>query len=167
MDRLLPSVIVAIVIIAGVAGMFLGWRARQRRQSGIPHPLGVPETPGRVLASATGLYVATTRAGDPLERIAVHGLGFRARTVASVTGGGVILELTGQDAVFIPSAHVRRAATASFVIDKAVESGGLVVLGWRLGEFDVESYLRLEGDPVGFLDAVNSIATSDGREVEA
>ncbi len=158
MDRLLPSVIVGVILVAALVGMFAGWRARQRRQANLPSPASVPADTGRVLAAAGGLYVATTRAGEPLERIAVHGLGYRSRMVVTVAEHGVVLELTGAAPAFIPAASLRSATRATWAIDKGVEPGGLVLLGWRLGELDVDSYLRIDGDAQPLLDAAAGVA---------
>lgn len=166
MDRLLPSIIVGLVVVAALVGMLIGWRARQRRQADIPEPHGVPADPGSLVVSASGLYVATTRSGEPLERIAVRGLGYPSRTVATVHDRGVTLELTGADSVFIPAADLMVATRATWAIDKAVEPGGLVLLGWRLGDLDVDSYLRLDGEPQAFLDAAAGLATRS-PEVDA
>lgn len=165
-DRLLPSIIVGLVIGAALLGMLLGWRARQRRQADIQEPHGVPADPGDVVAGASGLYVATTRSGEPLERITVRRLGYPSRTVATVHDRGIVLELTGVDSVFIPAADLRVATRATWAIDKAVEPGGLVLLGWRLGDLEVDSYLRIDGDAQAFLDAAAGIATPS-READA
>ena len=158
MDRLLPSIIVGLVIAAALVGMLIGWRARQRRQADIQEPHGVPSDPGDVVVSASGLYVATTRSGEPLERITVRRLGYPSRTVATVHDRGIVLELTGEDSVFVPATDLMVATRATWAIDKAVEPGGLVLLGWRLGGLDVDSYLRLDGEPQAFLDAAAGIA---------
>lgn len=167
MDRLLPSIIVALVIGGALLGMFLGWRARQRRQSDIAKPRGVPADAGAVRAAVSGLYVATTRAGEPLERITVRGLGYRSRAVATVRDHGITLELTGAEPVFIPTTDLRLATRGTWAIDKAVEPGGLVLLGWSLGDLDVESYLRLDDDAQAFIDAAAGIATPERPEGDA
>lgn len=158
MDRILPSIIVGLVIVVALVGMVVGWRARQRRQAGIPAPDAPPADAGGIRASVSGLYVATTRADEPLDRIAVRGLGYRSRMVATVAEGGVTLELTGGDPAFIPATALRSAGRATWAIDKAVEPGGLVVLGWRLGDLDVDSYFRVDGDAQPFIDAAAGIA---------
>lgn len=156
-DRLLPSIIVGFVIVAALLGMLIGWRARQRRQAGIPAPDTVPVDVGAIRTTVSGLYVATTRAGEPLERIAVRGLGYRSRMVAVVADRGVTLELTGAEPAFIPATSLRSAGRATWAIDKGVEPGGLVVLGWRLGELDVDSYFRIDGEAQTFIEAAMGI----------
>jgi hypothetical protein len=159
-DRILPSIIVGAILLLALAGMYLGWLSRRRRQADLPALGAAPADPGRVLAEAEGLYVATTLAGAPLERIAVRGLGFRSRASVTVAESGVVLALTGQEPAFLPRASLRGIGRATWTIDKAVETGGLVALGWRLGDRDVESYLRLDGDPSALLTAVEGIAVA-------
>ncbi len=163
MDRLVPSIIVGLVIVGSLIGMVLGWRARQRRQADIPQPQPVPVDVGTVRAAVSGLYVATTRRGEPLERIAVRGLGYRSRAVATASDAGVSLELTGTEPAFIPVADLQSASRATWTIDTAVEPGGLVLLGWRLGGLEVDSYLRVDGDPQAFLDAAEGLVSPDAR----
>ena len=104
-------------------------------------------------ASAAALYVATTPRDQPLERLAIPGLGFRARGGVSVTPQGVLLELAGSPALFIPADAVELITDATWAIDRAVEPGGLLLLGWRLAATDqtaaptsVDSYFRFS-DP--------------------
>jgi hypothetical protein len=93
----------------------------------------------------TGFYVATTRHGEALERLAIRGLGFRSRVDVTVTDRGVALDLVGQPRMFIPVAH-RRRRPRTVAIDRVVEPGGLVRLTWRAQHGDatpvVDSYLR-------------------------
>ena len=70
MDKTIPTVIVVAIIVVVLVGMYFGWRARQRRQAGLAAVNPVPADLGEVLLTVRGLYVATTVAGEPLERIA-------------------------------------------------------------------------------------------------
>jgi hypothetical protein len=157
-DKLLPTVIVAAIILLALAGMLVGWRARQRRQGAFPPLASAPDDPGAVLASAEGLYVATTAEDQPLERVAVRGLGFRSRMRASATESGIVLALTGQEPVLLPRADLTGADLATWAIDKGVEPGGLVRLRWRWSGTPVDSYLRLDGPSDAFLDAARGLA---------
>lgn len=123
---------VAIIVVI-VALMALGWRNRLRRQSDVPPPPEVPADPGRVLYEADGQYVATTTAGDWLDRVAVHGLGLRGNAVASVHPEGVLFTRTGARAVFVPREDLVSVQLAGGMTGKFVEKEGLVVVTWRLG----------------------------------
>lgn len=130
--RTVATVITALVLLGVLALMLRSWRRRSQRDAGLPAGYPTPADRGRELASAAALYVATTPRDQPLERLNIPGLGFRARGGVSVTERGVLLELAGSPALFIPADAVRRVADATWAIDRAVEPGGLLLLGWRL-----------------------------------
>lgn len=143
MERLLPTAIIAAVLLLALALMLLGWRRRVRSQAGLPRPAAPPASLAAALWHGEGLYVATTRGGDQVDRIAVHGLGFRARCAIAVHPEGIVLSLRGTDPVFVPRESLRAAGRATWAIDRVVEPGGLVVLDWMLDELPLDSYLRL------------------------
>lgn len=159
MDRTTSTIIVVALIVLALIGMFFGWRARKGRQSFLPRPLAVPDDAGKELFSQKALYVATTIAHDPLNRVAVTGLGFRARATVVVTDAGVILSLAGSDDVFIPKSDLRDVERATWTIDRVVESGGLVLLAWNLGDTAVDSYLRVSepADPTPLIEALSRL----------
>src|SRR5690606_21145195 len=132
----------------------------QKRQGSFGRPASEPEDTGRELFSAGGFYVATTVAGEPLNRLAVNGLGYRSRATVRVTESGLSLCLPGQAAIFIPSDDLLTLERATWTIDRAVERGGLLVVRWRLHgaetPADVDSYLRFS-DPA---DAETFLATA-------
>ncbi|MCS5720419.1 hypothetical protein N1028_08785 [Herbiconiux sp. CPCC 203407] len=166
MERLLWGAIVTALGLAILLTMVLAWRARKRRQAAF----GAPATDdtgaagrGTALAQSAVLYVATTLAGQPLERLTIPGLAFRGRGIASVFGGGVAIAIPGEPETFIPAARIRSIGTSTWAIDRVVESGGLVRLDWTYdsatGPVDVESYLRPTqlGDSTTLIDSTNSI----------
>ena len=95
---------------------------------------------GTVHGSFSGLYLSTTPAGQPLERITVHGLGFRARTSVDVVEGGIMFNTDR----FIPRDSIIAIERATWTIDRGVEPDGLSVVRWRLGERELESNFRLD-----------------------
>ena len=143
MDRLLPSLIIGAVILTVFALMALGWRARRRRQSGLARPVLAPASLGSASVSVDGLYVATTLADQPLERVAVHGLGFRASAHAAVHPEGLVIDVQGRQSFLIEPASLRGAGRATWAIDRVVERDGLVLIGWMLGDTPVDTYLRV------------------------
>jgi hypothetical protein len=152
-SRTLATIIIVVVLIGVLTLMLRSWRRRTARDAGLGAGYPQPADLGRDLASAAALYVATTPRDQPLERLAIPGLGFRARGGVSVTPHGVLLELAGSPALFIPAAAVERVTDATWAIDRAVEPGGLMLLGWRLADDDptgapvsVDSYFRFS-DP--------------------
>ncbi len=146
MDRpALMAMVLAILLIL-LALMFIGWRSRQRRQRALGRPAQVPADPGAELFSAPAFYVATTIAGEPLNRVVVGGLGYRSRAQVNATDLGVILSLPGQEPLFIPAQETVALERATWTIDRVVEQDGMVRLRWRLPSDDahteVDSYLR-------------------------
>ncbi|MDJ0335188.1 hypothetical protein QMG83_08115 [Salinibacterium sp. G-O1] len=155
MDRTLLQAIVLVFLASLLLLMFLGWRARQRRQRDVVPLVAAPADLGNTLASLTGKYVATTASGNPLDRIAVHGLGFRSNVMAVVADSGILLQLPGRD-LFIPLADLRDVRRATWTIDRVVEKDGLHLIEWMLGDRVVDSYLRM-AEPTEFEQAVRSL----------
>jgi hypothetical protein len=138
---LLIYVMIGFVVIIGLA--ILGWLLRRRRQRNIPAPAPMPADLGAVRAEFDGFYVSTTLDGQPLNRVAVRGLGFRARATFAVADEGIVLALPGNN-VFIPRDTIREVTRSNYTIDRVVEPGGLVLLAWTLGDVRLDSYLRVE-----------------------
>jgi hypothetical protein len=178
-DRAMPAVIVIVVLLGVLALMARGWRKRRTRDAGLfaSHPL--PETDAApALTTVPAFYVATTPRDQPLERLAIRGLGFRARAELTVRPDGILLALAGEQPVFIPVGAVDQLSRATWTIDRAVESDGLLLLGWRLPAApvttpgsgpttnpdtpatDVDSYFRVPdpADRARLTDAIRSIA---------
>jgi hypothetical protein len=150
---MIPPVAVAItilVLVAALVGMAVSWRLRGRRQRALALP-AAPADPGADRLVVDGLYLATTFAGRPLERLSAHGLGFRARARIAVTDTGVRIERDGAGPLLLPAGSVSGAGTATWTLDRAVEPEGLTVLAWSLedegGRVPVESSFRLDPLP--------------------
>lgn len=128
--------------------MLFAWRRRLRRDSTLSAPLGVPEH-AEVQARHEVLYVSTTRHDEPLERLAVVPLAYRARGEIAVTDRGVALSLDGSPTVFLAQSKLRTVDRRNVTIDRVVEPGGLVRIVWDIAENrPVDSYLRVAtGDP--------------------
>jgi hypothetical protein len=158
-------VLVTVFLLLLLAAMFWAWRARKKRQSAFHRPAEAPATDARgaELGRASVLYVATTKAGEPLERLTIPGLAFRGRGVVTVFEQGVSLTIPGEPETFIPRAALSSVGTSTWAIDRVVETGGLVRFDWTYetesGPAEVESYLRATelGDATRLIDATNSI----------
>ncbi|BDZ38269.1 hypothetical protein [Microbacterium suwonense] len=87
MSRELAIAITIAIAVLILAAMVVGWRRRLRRDSALTAPIGVPEH-----AEVTGryeiLYVATTQHDQPLERLALKPLAYRARGELVLTDRG-------------------------------------------------------------------------------
>lgn len=162
------AVMIGIAILIIALGAF-GWWRRTRRDSGASAPFGDAPATARELSTFTALYVATTRHGDALERLAVRGLGYRSRATVTVTDAGVALDLTGQPRIFFPAARITDVAQATVAIDRVVERDGLTRLTWRLDdESVVDSYFRpQDASALALADAVRSILTTTPTGTDA
>lgn len=187
MDRVVPTVIVVAVLAGVILLMWRSWRARTRRDAGLPAgyplpPIDATELPAAELAAAPVLYVATTPRERPLERLVIRGLGFRARAGLTVTGTGVYLAVPGEEAVFIPAEAIELLTPATLAIDRVVETDGLLRLGWRLDDaassaagsadsdgLSVDSYFRIpeDFDRDRITAAIRSIAAGAARPTAA
>jgi len=138
------ALLVTAVVALGLLGLLAwSWWRRARRDAKLLAPVGEPPAAASTLAAFESLYVATTRHGEPLERLAIKGLGFRSRAAVTVTDAGVALDLTGQPRVFLPADRITDVAQATLAIDRVVERDGLARLSWRLDDGTVvDSYLR-------------------------
>jgi hypothetical protein len=123
-----------LVVAAGYYGMYRGWRNRQARQSDLA-PL--PPAPSDDKAEFSkrgveGVYVATTTAGDWMDRIAVHELGVRSTADLAVSEAGLIFHRQGAADVFIPADHLTGVRTDRGIAGKVTaEKSGLVVVTWN------------------------------------
>lgn len=164
---LLVMLAVALLLI----GLMLwGWLRRVRRDSGLAAPLGSPPADADVLARFAGLYVATTAHETALERLAVRGLGFRAKADLLVTDAGVALLAHGGEPVFIDRARLVSAEQATVTIDRVVERDGLARLSWHIDDDTlVDSYFRPQDASAravaAALDAILPHPTSTGTDV--
>jgi hypothetical protein len=164
-DKQLSATLVIVFLAVVLLLMVLGWRARKRRQSVLGEPQHPPADLGTSLGQFPGLYVATTIGGEPLDRVAVRGLGFRARTTVGVSTAGVLIPVAGQRDTFIPATDLTGVERATWTIDRVVETGGLVVVRWILDGTAVDSYFRVE-DSDGLLAALASVAPDVSTSTE-
>jgi len=155
-DRgVLMAIVVAFMLVL-LALLVVGWRARRRRQAGLATPESVPSDPGSFIGDFVGKYVATTAAGDPFDRIAVHGLGFRGGVTITVTVAGLVVRISGEDGIWIPREALRDIRRATWTIDRVVERDGMHLVEWALGDRVLDSYFRMD-EPTAFGTAVDSI----------
>ena len=143
------AIVLAVVLLAVMA---FAWRRRLRRDSALSAPLGVPEH-AEVVERHEVLYVSTTRHDEPLERLTLSPLAYRARGEAAVTDRGLALCLDGAPTVFLASDRLVAIDRATVTIDRVVEPGGLVRVVWSAADDTVvDSYLRVaDGDPTTFI----------------
>lgn len=154
LTRYLPPVLALVVVLAlCVLLAWWGWRRRAARQGDLPE-LPQPVAGGRALSwgsepeAATGVYVATTLAGRPLERVTARGLGSRSRaSVSDADDGGrpvLHVERQGAPSFLIPWADARSVHAAPGMVGKWVGGDGLLVVRWQLGPTELDTGFRLD-----------------------
>ncbi len=120
-----------------------GWNWRRTLQSDLPEPPAAPAEPGAALLAAPGRYHGSTTAGNWLDRVVAHGLGTRSLAELTLTERGLLARRPGEADLWIPAAALTGARTDSGIAGKVVP-GGLLVVGWTLGERALESGFRLD-----------------------
>lgn len=154
MSRELFALLCAAFVTLMALLVWLGLRSRRRRQGDVASPAGWIDAAPSLVVEA--LYVATTRAGDPYDRIFAHGLGFRGRTQLAVDADGVQL-LADRRELRIAAARIREVSRATWTIDRVVEPGGIIKITHELGA-PVDTYVRVIGDDAQAFEALSALA---------
>lgn len=165
MTRNLAVVVLVLVVVLLWRMMFVGWRARVRRQGDVPDLPVAPESlRNKASAGIEATYVSTTAAGDWLDRVAANGLGVRSAALVVVDPVGVLVARTGAPDVFVPAADVRDVRRETFRAGKARTGAGLVVVEWQLGTASVATALspRHDADRDRLVDAVRALIPATG-----
>ena len=165
------AVMIAVALVL-VAVLAWAWWRRTRRDAWLAAPVGDVPTDAAILSTHATLYVATTRHGEPLERLAIRGLGFRSRADLTVATAGVALDLPGQPRFFIPAERIAGVAQATVAIDRVVEPDGLVRISWQPDTTTdtgtgtiVDSYLRPQDASARTVaDEIRALTTSTGAD---
>jgi hypothetical protein len=146
MTQELALTITVIAVLLLLVLLAYAWWRRMRRDAAPLAPHGELPADATVLGEFDGLYVATTRHDEPLERLAAPGLGFRSRATIIVTDRGVALDLTGQPRILLTPDRLVDVGQSTVAIDRVVEKDGLTRLSWRtLTGSLVDTYLRSQG----------------------
>lgn len=135
-----------IVLAIGALALFAAWRGWQSKVAKFSHLPALPQASaltGELIAGFEVMYMATTPSAEPLERIALKPLAFRAKARLEVRTDGLGLFLTGEGDCAIERTQIVGVGVATWTIDKVVDSEGLVFIRWMWGETTVDSYLRV------------------------
>ena len=156
-QEIAASMMIALaVVLLGLT--WWGWRNRRARFSHLEGALVHTLPSSRSLLDFSGLYVATTLADQPMNRVPVGPLSFRAKAAFSVHPEGLVLGAQGENPVMLSSPGGLQAGLATWTIDRVVEPEGLVMIRWRLGDTAVDSYLRIvESESASVIDTINSL----------
>ena len=167
MDKLLPTIGILAVVIVVLLLAIMGWRRRMRRDAPAGGGYTAPATLAAPTTTADVLYVATTKAGEHLERLALPGLAYRGKGTVEVSPDGVRLRVAGEQPVFVPAAALSGVGAATVAIDRAVERDGLLRLGWTTsGGTAADSYFRVVAPAGrgGLTAAIESILPGDSAQ---
>lgn len=141
MDKTLIIALSAVVLLVIFGSMWFSWRMRQQKGATAPMPT---VDVGPVTISARGLYVATTKRENSLERFAIKNLTYRAQGLLSVNAAGISFVLNGEGITTLPRELLTAIRSSNVTIDKAVEPEGLTVIDWQHPDLGaVSSYFRI------------------------
>jgi len=141
------SMLVVLGLLALLLGLMVaGWYSRKRRQAHIGLPVAPPDDLDDTDLRFSGKYVSTTIAGDQLNRVNVHDLGFRAPCLIEVHPEGIVISRSGSADLWVSREDLRGVSRATWTIDRVVENNGLQVIEWNLDGTAVDSYFRMD-DP--------------------
>ncbi|QAV69487.1 hypothetical protein ESZ53_02940 [Salinibacterium sp. UTAS2018] len=160
MAKDIPLLILVSLALILLALMVFGWYSRKRRQAHIGAPVTPPADLDPTELRFSGKYVSTTVAGDQLNRINVHGLGFRANCLLEVHPEGIVISRVGSPDLWVSRSNVRGITRATWTIDRVVESNGLQVIEWNLDGTAVDSYFRMD-DPEACERALDSVVGNE------
>lgn len=158
---------IAVVLVVLVPAA-LAWRRRRNRdESRAP----LPELPSDIeqrdpLGHVDGMYVATTRHGNTMDRLVGHGLGVRTRARVFLYEDGLLIDRTGAEPVWIAAERVTDYGTGSGMVGKFVEPGGLVMVTWDFAGEPVDTGFRPQGfqDRPRLLEALAAYGTAETSE---
>lgn len=148
MEKYVMAIITVVVFGALILLALNAWRKKiVLQEATFTAPREALEFFGDLLVQAKGFYVATTHAGNHLERIAAYGLGARGFAQVMVLSEGVLIVRNGERPLAIDRASLRLVSTNQVAIDKAVERGGLISIDWVQDSTDLSTHLRIP-DPI-------------------
>jgi hypothetical protein len=136
---LLVGVVIAVIVLV-VWAMWRGWKHRGSRQADIPPPNSPGTGPFR--QRVDGLFLGTSRAGDWLDRIVVHGLGVPSRGQCLVASAGIAFERVGAPDFMIPATALTAVRMDRGVAGMVRERNSVLVLTWQLGSAQLECGFR-------------------------
>ena len=122
--------------------VYRSWVSKMRRQNEL---IQAPKLLEFSSLGEKSQYVATVFAGRPLDRLLCHGFAHRGNATVLVSPDGVAIYRTGENSFLIPAKDVIGISQESTVIDRAVETDGMIAIAWNLGDTEIQTYLRFVG----------------------
>ncbi|MEY4981452.1 MAG: hypothetical protein RL174_790 [Actinomycetota bacterium] len=162
MQKYIVSAFLLVVFISLVALAIRVWLNRRGAQEQV---LEQPSGPfdSETLESASGFYVATTFAGEPLNRVSAFGLGHRGKADFALSAEGISIIRQGENSFAIRKADISAISLQQGTIDRVVESEGLISIVWQLGQSSVETSLRIvdKSSRTSFYAALDNLASKE------
>ncbi|WP_410618942.1 transporter [Amycolatopsis sp. cmx-8-4] len=143
MERLWLVLAIVAFFLLCLSAMYLGWRRKARSQSVRVPPFDqIPAEAGEALLESTGVYVATTIAGEWQNRVVTRGAGLRSGAVWRLHESGVAVERGGAPDFWIPRDAVTGVRQDSKIAGKVMGTDALLVITWRAGETELDTGFR-------------------------
>ena len=134
---LIGSLIFSAVLVMAIAVtmrlMVRGWRRRSQWQAELIGEL--PDVPSRMGAAAgtlRGIYVGCTLPPAWNDRITAGDLGYRSTAVLTRFPGGILLERTGAQSIWMPQTSITAVRTERGMAGKVVARDSILAIRWRL-----------------------------------
>jgi len=161
MERTLLVIGLLALCALAAYGLYVGWRHRAARQSGLAALPVAPAVIGPDLVEPlTGLYVSTTTAGNWQDRVVAQGLGRRAAGAARLSEEGVCIERDGEDDIFVPVTDLVDVLTAPGIAGKVMgQAHGVLTIRWALAGTELDSGFRSDDvdAQADFIDAAKNL----------
>jgi hypothetical protein len=157
--------LIMLAVLALALGLAAwGWRSRRNAHRGWAQHLVLSAPEGQPVLELECLYIATTEADAPLQRVALSSLAYRAKATLGVYEAGVYFSPRGSTSVCFPADDSLQAGLATWTIDRVVEPEGMVMIRWSLGGHLVDSYFRLiDSDRDVLISAINGLQHSPAK----
>lgn len=146
----MPHLLGVLILLALTALILLamrrGWRRRERALviTDLPElPAGT--TPGS--GATAGIYVTTTLAGQPYERVVTRGLGVKSAAEVEVRLDGIAISRQGARSLFLPRGRITGVGTTSGMVGKFAAPDSIVVLTWWAGDTLVDTGIHIRSAP--------------------
>lgn len=154
--RLLAALILLALTLVLLALMRRGWIKRGERIVVGPLP-ELPVGQWQNTQSTHGIYVTSTLAGQPYERVVTHGLGLKSAVDVYVEPEGIILQRQGAADLYIPLSDLSGVRTTSGMIGKFAGADSIIVLEWTAGgtALDTGIHVRSHSERQDLLDQIN------------
>ncbi len=132
----------SLVLLVLLIALNIYWSvSRKRKQQEVSLP--APSAPQSFESLFDCFYVATVFANNPLDRVWAHGLGPRGKAMIGQSRSELVISRVGEKSFVIPFDSIEHLGRGGATIDRGVEKSGLVQIGWRLGNTNLLTSLRI------------------------